>query len=189
MVPYYKDELVTLYYSDCRAVLCDVAKDTAVVSGPPWYEHPVVAREIVSDLEALQVREAIVQWTEMAHPPCSLPLVAVYAWVHCNPNGVPGSRYQPFFHYADHGERQRSDALFYEPVTIHHAEYWGHPHQYPVALAANLIQRVPKNLTILDPFAGSGATLLAARQLGRKAIGIEKDETYCKIAVKRITSA
>ena len=62
-----------------------------------------------------------------------------------------------------------------------------HPTQKPLALMRWCIEKYSKpTATILDPFAGSGTTLRAAKDLGRKYIGIEISEKYCEIAVKRL---
>ena len=67
------------------------------------------------------------------------------------------------------------------------AERSAHPTQKPLDLTRRLIQRHsnPGDL-ILDPFMGVGTTLRAAKDLGRRAIGIELEERWCKIAVKRL---
>ncbi len=63
-----------------------------------------------------------------------------------------------------------------------------HPTVKPLKLMRYLITLImlPKDGILLDPFAGSGSTILAAHQLGIKAIGIEKSPEYCEIARKRI---
>jgi DNA modification methylase len=64
-----------------------------------------------------------------------------------------------------------------------------HPCPKPEALMIDLIGAFtdPDLETILDPFAGSGTTLYAAKRLGRKAIGIEIEERYCAVAAERLS--
>jgi hypothetical protein len=62
-----------------------------------------------------------------------------------------------------------------------------HPTQKPLDLMQWCIQRCTAAETILDPFMGSGTTLVAAKNLARKAIGIEIEERYCELAAKRLS--
>ena len=77
----------------------------------------------------------------------------------------------------------------------HHGNYvtniptaTGHPTPKSLAVFSSLVERFtnPGEL-ILDPFAGGGTTLLAARNLGRKAIGVEIDERYCELIANRLS--
>lgn len=63
----------------------------------------------------------------------------------------------------------------------------GHPTQKPIGLYLDFVGDFSDpGETVLDPFMGSGTTLVAARRLGRRAIGIEQNERYCEIAAKRL---
>jgi DNA modification methylase len=66
------------------------------------------------------------------------------------------------------------------------AEPRSHPTQKPLDVILWAIGLSPKSETIIDPFLGSGTTLRAAKDLGKKAIGIEKEEKYCEIAARRL---
>jgi site-specific DNA-methyltransferase (adenine-specific) len=65
-----------------------------------------------------------------------------------------------------------------------------HPSQKPTQILRPLIKALcPPQGTVLDPFAGSGSSLVAARQLGRQCIGIDIDEQHCRTATMRLQEA
>jgi len=61
-----------------------------------------------------------------------------------------------------------------------------HKRAYPVELIEGLLKCFIDSKTILDPFLGSGTTMVAAERLGRNSIGIEISKEYCEIAYKRL---
>jgi DNA modification methylase len=63
-----------------------------------------------------------------------------------------------------------------------------HPNQKPVSLMRRLLTAMPAGL-VVDPCMGSGSTLLAARDLGRRVVGIEVEECFCEIAARRLGQA
>ena len=87
--------------------------------------------------------------------------------------------------------RVESRPLSEDIWRFHHVEkYPGkHPCEKPQDMLRHMIQcSTREGDTVLDPFAGSGSTLIAARSLGRKAVGIEMSEKYCEQIVKTLTT-
>jgi DNA modification methylase len=63
-----------------------------------------------------------------------------------------------------------------------------HPTQKPLAVMKWCLGKAPKDVeTVLDPFMGSGTTLVAAKLFRFKCVGVERDEKYCEIAAKRLS--
>jgi hypothetical protein len=80
----------------------------------------------------------------------------------------------------------RWQGMLQEHGGIHKETRW-HPTQKPVEVMKWALSQAPEDVkTILDPFMGSGTTLVACKELGRQAIGIEREERYCEAAVKRL---
>ncbi len=63
---------------------------------------------------------------------------------------------------------------------------FNHPAQKPLELMLWCLSLSKTRGTVLDPFMGSGTTLVATKRLGRQCVGIERDEKYCEIAAKRL---
>jgi DNA modification methylase len=72
-------------------------------------------------------------------------------------------------------------------VKSNHPEKTDHPCQFPIELVERCVLALTEEKGwVLDPFAGVGSSVIAAIKNDRNAIGIERDETYCKIARQRI---
>lgn len=92
-----------------------------------------------------------------------------------------------FVLYAHKGRRVLNGARCDNVLNFDRASTAWHPTEKPTSLMSFLIQKStnPGDI-IIDPYAGSGTTLVAAKQLGRKYIGIEIDPKYCEIARDRL---
>jgi len=89
-----------------------------------------------------------------------------------------------FCHKGRHLLRSRQSNLW----SIPRDSSGDHPTPKPVSLMRRMIENSSDiDDLVLDPFVGSGTTLVAAKELGRKAIGIEIEERYCEIAAKRLS--
>ena len=83
--------------------------------------------------------------------------------------------------------RRGGESGWWQAVVVNGPERV-HPTQKPEALMSDIVADFSDmGETVLDPFMGSGTTLVAAKRLGRKAIGIELEEKYCEIAARRLS--
>lgn len=81
--------------------------------------------------------------------------------------------------------RRRGSVIRVDGLSSQSRERPDHPTPKPVPLMRHLLERCPSGV-VLDPCMGSGSTLVAAKELGRRAIGVELERRYCEIAVERL---
>ena len=105
---------------------------------------------------------------------------------HVGPQNVVAARDERIWIFArDAFKPARFDTSVWDEPIIPTWYHRSHKNEKPLALMKRLISLLPGE-TVLDPFMGSGTTLRAAKDLGRRAIGIEIEERYCEIAAKRL---
>jgi len=201
MKPYYHDEAsgITIYHGDCREVVPTLSGIDAVVTDPPygiagkwkggfstahgwgragqmankrneWDTEPPSKETI--DLMLSTGSQHIIWGGNYFQLPVSR------CWLVWNKPERGFSLAECELAWTDFDNVARVyDCCRSEPDRVH-------PTQKPLALMSWCINKTDGS--ILDPFMGSGTTLVAAKLQGRRAIGIEIEERYCEIAAKRL---
>jgi site-specific DNA-methyltransferase (adenine-specific) len=177
--PYYEEPGITIYHGDCRDILPSLPKVDLVLTDPPY---PNNERVIFTDISEIIFPSVKSYFFWDAFYPFPLSHTAIHIWH--KPNGQSSKHYERIFERFGNAPCKVFRIAAILPNYSQYAkECVDHPTQKPMKLIMRLIGDAD---TILDPFMGSGTTLRAAKDLGRKAIGIEIEEKYCEIAVRRL---
>lgn len=96
-----------------------------------------------------------------------------------------GRSYELIYVHGAGWQGRRGSSVLRVPYHSKMASDIGHPTPKPLGLMSLLIEHAPPGV-IADPFSGSGSTLIAAKSLGRRAIGVEFEEKYCELAAGRL---
>ncbi len=190
MKPYYEDSAVTIYHGDCREMLPTLPKVDLVLTDPPYgldlsggtwgnrfkSEYQNWDKEIVDIFPIIRAGINAVIWggNHYSLPPCRGFLI----W------DKGGMFYGRTFAEVDYAWTT-FDMPARKFLDGNRDEIKQHPTQKPIELMRWCIGFCHSE-TMVDPFMGSGTTLRAAKDLGRKAIGIEIEEAYCEIAARRM---
>ena len=211
MKPYYEKDGITIYHGDCREILPTLPKVDLVLTDPPYGIGYALPAAIVGkgnrriqrggkppihgdnspfDPSHLMALGRCVLWGANYY---SDKLPTSGGWIAWDKTG--GGR-GPDNSFTD--VELAWTNLCKHPQIFRHlwkglvrdseaGDKVQHPTQKPVALMAWILEKWTRaGQIILDPYTGSGPVILAAKNLGRKAIGIEIEEKYCEIAVKRL---
>lgn len=196
--PYYEEPGITIYHGDCRDILPHLEPVDLVLTDPVWgvgkaewdkefcFEWganilslcPSCFAIMPGIINILKMSESLgplkYRWTIAAHIVNGMTRGAVGFgnWIACM---VYSTDEISIF---SKGQDCKSFAIGLEKKV-------DHPCPKPMNVVRWFLSLLPGS-TVIDPFMGSGTTLRAAKDLGRKAIGIEIEEKYVKIAIERL---
>jgi DNA modification methylase len=198
MKPYYEHGGITIYHGDCRDVLPDVWFGVDLVLTDPPYGvlangsaatrrsqgngNGSMAWDVVPSDDVLSAMFRVGS-AHMIWGGCHMPLPPTFGYLIWDKK-IDGLNF---------GEAEYcwTDLKFAPRIFRHRAVGIDggkvHPTQKPIALMRWCMSFAPNpSGMVLDPFMGSGTTLVAAKEEGRRAVGIEINEAYCEIAAKRL---
>ncbi len=211
MIPYYSDDRVTLYHGDCLEITDWLAADV-LVTDPPYGmaysgfggrrgepRQAAAPLKIAGD-DDTAIRDAVLalwggpalvfgRWS-IQRPP-DVRQVLIWDKSDSGPGmgalDLPwGPSFEEVYVIGRGFLGKRASAVIRAKGWMSaDAERPEHPTPKPTSLLEALIAKCPPGI-IADPFAGSGSTLVAAKQLGRHAIGVELEERYAEIAARRL---
>ena len=206
MKPYYQDDAVTIYHGDCREILPQLEPVDLVLTDPPygvsfnratWSDMPSDYKEFMRSWLALTVNssghfvfQAMLnadRWHEW-FPKGFRIFAACRGFTQFMPCAIQWSWDPVVFWGKFTGEPSVTKKDWWVQSLAPFGfgrERIEHPCPRPFETMKYLVGIAGQGI-ILDPFMGSGTTLRAAKDLGRKAIGIEIEEKYCEIAAKRM---
>ena len=203
MKPYYETELGRLYHGDCLEIMPHLEPVDLVLTDPPYannteYKSYEDTKENLKEI-INKLFPAIINVSKITLITCGVGNIYLYpeptwimSWVTmagtgCGPWGF--SCWQPILAYGKcpflaNGKGRRPDTFQLTRLSDKN----GHPCPKPTGFIMQLMQRASlyEGETVLDPFIGSGTTAIACERLNRRWIGIEIEEKYCEISVKRI---
>ena len=214
MTPYYDKDGITIYHGDARHVLPHIATGSvsSIVTDPPYGMNLQPQRGATKAIEGDERRMAKSLWWAVM-PDCirvlqdnskalffgrwseewAKPVLEEFftvkgciVWVK-NVWGI-GYYIRPQWElcwYCHKGEPEVPDDAPSDVWDFRKVHEQIHSCEKPVALLKNAVRMCGPG-TVLDPFMGVGSTLRAAKDEGRKAIGIEIEEEYCEAAVQRL---
>jgi DNA modification methylase len=207
--PYYEEDGITIYHGDCREVLPLLTVE-AIVADPPygiayspggggkgWAPNSKTFTGddlIIGDDETFNPTfllryDVVVLWGANHYADRLPPMPSWVIWDKRLTNDFSNDFADCEMAWTNQGGPARMFRHLWNGLLkdSERGERRVHPAQKPLALMKWVIGKYTiENHIVCDPFMGSGTTLRAAKDLGRRAIGIEIEEKYCEIAAKRL---